>query len=90
MRLSGMKRELQSLCSTEGRIAIIRVHIVHCYQNFICCWKALVVWNRVFREGIRFFIDSESDIGPWNQNWSGPDVLRSLIEGPLAREEEEL
>ena len=55
-----------------------------------CTWKALYKGRDIFKEGTRWSLGRDSNISFWFDRWTSKGPIRSLIHGPLTREEEEL
>ena len=57
-----------------------------------CCrtWKAKKMGMQVFKKGIRWIPGKNSELSRWHDNWTSNGPLSSLIQGPIAAEEEHL
>ncbi|KAK4566291.1 hypothetical protein RGQ29_002508 [Quercus rubra] len=53
-------------------------------------WAAVTKGIRVCEKGTKWSIGSNSNLSFWNDKWLNTGTIRSLIEGPLIRGEEEL
>ena len=53
-------------------------------------WVAITKGSRVCEKGSKWSIGSNSNLSFWNDKWLNFGTIRSLIEGPLLRGEEEL
>ena len=53
-------------------------------------WKAMKMGMEVFKKGIRWIPGRNSELSLWHDNWTSNGPLRSLIQGPIAAEEEHL
>lgn len=53
-------------------------------------WAAISKGEKIFDKGTKWILGRESNLSFWNDNWAVKDPIRSLIEGPLIREEEHL
>ena len=50
-------------------------------------WKAMKKGMEVFKRGTRWSLGRESSLKFWHNNWTSNGPLRSIIHGPLTREE---
>ena len=53
-------------------------------------WKAMKKGMEVFKRGTRWSLGRESSLKFWHDNWTSNGPLRSIIHGPLTREEDEI
>ena len=53
-------------------------------------WKAMKLGGEVLNKGIRWILGRSSNLNLWYDNWLPNGSLRSLIQGPLACEDESL
>lgn len=53
-------------------------------------WKVMKKGMEVFKRGTRWGLGRESNLKFWYDNWTSHGRLRSIIHGPLTREEDEI
>ena len=53
-------------------------------------WFAMKKCEDIFYKGIRWVMGKDSDLSFWHDNWCSVRPIRSLVQGPLSIEEENL
>ena len=53
-------------------------------------WKAISLGFPIFKKGIAWGVGNGSKVSVWMDNWVNGNSLRSMIEGPLRQEEQNL
>ena len=63
------------------------------HTSFRTCsttWSAIQKGESVFKKGSKWIVGRESQLSLWYDKWMDKGFLRSMIEGPLTRGEEEI
>ena len=53
-------------------------------------WFAMRKGEDIFRKGVSWMVGRDSELSFWHDNWFSIGPIRSLVQGPLSIEEENL